>query len=182
MKKLSPLAKALLALAALASVIVYLLIVDLGVNAGRVHYGVSVSGFDLGGMTGQEALSALKRRRSLLRREEVCFKAPGFNSCARPGQLGWSPDPESTVEEAFSVGRDHAPFGALLQRARAWLQGVNVPWDSGPRASRVGRLLNEWEQELAQEGYTLDRAKLRFRIRRAILTYPRREFRVPLDR
>lgn len=49
MKKLSLLTRVLLGLGALVGVLLYLLIVDLGVTAGRIHYGVSVSGFDVGG-------------------------------------------------------------------------------------------------------------------------------------
>ena len=160
---------------------VFLLIVDLGVNAGRIHYGVAVSDFDVGGLTGQEALSALKQRKSLLRKEEICFKGPRFNSCASPARLGWSPDPSEAVDEALRVGRDDAPFGALAARVRAWLGGVNVAWTSGPRASKVERLLDEWQKELATRGHRIDRGRLRFRIKRAIVTYPRRPFRIPLE-
>lgn len=179
MKKLSPLAKTLIALGAVAGAFLYLLIVDLGVNAGRIHYGVSVSGFDLGGMTSQEAVRALNRRRTLLRREEICFKGPSFNSCAQPARLGWSPDPSKTAEEALRVGREGATLRALADRARAWLGGVKVQWDTGPRASRVTRLVDDWEQELGN--VAVDRERLRFRIKRAILTYPRRLFRIPVD-
>jgi hypothetical protein len=180
-KRLSLLAKTLLALGALVGLFFYLLIVDLGVNAGRIHYGVSLSDVDLGGMTGQEAAGALNRRKSFLRHEEFCFQAPGFSSCATPAQLGWSPDVGAVVDEALQVGRQDAPFGALADRVRAWIDGVKVRWDTTPRAYRVTRLIDDWEQQLAREGHTVNRYKLRLRIRRAIVSYPRRPFRIPLE-
>jgi hypothetical protein len=181
-KKLSRVTKAVLALGAVAGVGLYSVIVDLGVNAGRIHYGVTVSSFDVGGMTGREALRALKQRRSFLRREEICFRGPHFDSCAKPALLGWSPDTVATVEEALAVGREGGPFGALADRTRAWIRGVNVSWSSGPRANKVTRLMDDWARRLAPGGHVVDRAKLRFRVRRAILTYPRRVFRIPLER
>lgn len=181
MKKLSRLAKTLLVLGGLAGVLIYLLIVDLGVNAGRIHYGVSVSDVDLGGMTGQEAVRTLNQRRSLLRREAFCFEGPNFNSCATPAQLGWSPDVDAIVDEALQVGREDAPFGALADRVRAWIQGVKVRWNTTPRPYKVTRLVDDWEQQLVREGHRVKRYKLRLRIKRAILTYPRHPFRIPLE-
>ena len=181
MKNLSLAARTLLGLAALAGLAIFLLIVDLGVNAGRIHYGVSVAGFDIGGMTGQEALTALRERKALLRHEEICFRGPRFRSCTVPARLGWAPDPSITRDEAMRVGRDDAPFGALGARLRAWVAGVNVPWSSGPRAHKVDRLLDDWERELASNGHRINRGRLRFRITRAILTFPRRPFRIPLE-
>jgi hypothetical protein len=38
-----------------AGVLVYVLIVDFGISAGRIHHGVSVAGVDLRGLTEAEA-------------------------------------------------------------------------------------------------------------------------------
>lgn len=133
-------------------------------------------------MTSQEAVRALRQRRTVLRDHEVCFTRPGVQLCTKPAALGWYPSAAATARDAMRVGRDEAPFGALVDRLRAWVSGVTVQWDRGPRAWRVTRVLDDWELQLARQGYALDRARLRSKLSRAILTYPRRDRLFPLEK
>lgn len=46
---LSTTAKVLFGLGVAVAFFAYLVLLDFGINAGRIHYGVSVAGFDVGG-------------------------------------------------------------------------------------------------------------------------------------
>ncbi|HEX2294159.1 MAG TPA: hypothetical protein VHN37_02495 [Actinomycetota bacterium] len=185
------LALALLGLLALAG---YLVVVDLGMHAGRVHRGVNVSGFDVGGLTEIEAFDALRERQQLLAETPVVFIANGFDCRALPADpegvedesvpdLGWSPQPFNTAQDAMEVGRGGLLAG-LRERIDAWLGGYRIGWAGTVDPAKVDDFLDYCEENAAVVDATIDRPKLRFRIRRAIVTYPRSaiQFKVPLER
>ncbi len=173
-------ARAALALAALFGVVVYLVIVDYGISAGRIHHGVEVAGFDVGGMTFAEAEEYLTRQGEKLEDTPILFVAHGFDCRDVPRNLGWGPQPYDTAAAALDVGRGDV-LTSLSERVRAWFGGVRIGWAGKPDPRKVGRFLNYCEENAAAVGAELNRAKLRYRVRRAIETWPRREFfRIPL--
>lgn len=182
MKKLPVLAKAAVGLGFVAGLVAFALVLEFGINAGQIHYGVTVSAAGVGGMTVAEAEEFLRERGNLLQSEEVCFARRGLSGfCVVPSDLGWYPGWRPTAKEAYAVGRTDFPLGAIADRLKAWTKGVNVKWAGHARARLVTALLDELEQELAQDGFDLKRGKMRYKIRRAIVTYPRRTVRIPLE-
>lgn len=180
MKWLSRLA---LVLAGVTAVFVYLVVVDLGMHAGRVHRGVEVAGFDVGGLTELEAFEALRERQELLEATAVVFIENGFDCRARPEGLGWSPRPFNTARDAMEIGRKGVVSG-LRERIDAWFGGIKIGWAGTVDPAAVGRFLDYCERNASIVGATVDRGKLRYRIRRQIVTYPRSpvDFKVPLIR
>lgn len=178
---LSRTAKALLAVGLVLSLVLYLILLDVGISAGRIHHGVSVQGFDIGGLATTEAIEELAERGQELRYEPVIFTHEGFDCRFVPDELGWTPQQAETAAVAEDVGRANAPFGALADRARAWFGGVDVEWTAKPKRSEMRELIDECERQAEGLGLTLDRFKLRKRIRRAIVTYPREMFAIPLE-
>lgn len=174
-------AKLALGAAAAVGLVVYLVIVDLGMHAGRVHRGVKVAGFDIGGLTELEAFDALRERQELLEETPIVFLANGFDCRALPTSLGWSPQPFNTARDAMEIGRDGILAG-LRERIDAWVGGIKMGWAGTVDPAKVDRFLDYCEENARVVGVTVDRAKLRFRIRRAIVTYPRStlDFKVPL--
>ena len=160
--------------------LVFLLIVEFGVNAGRVHYGVTVAGHDVGGLTITELQDELTERGDMLRSIPVCFERDLIELCLNPEEVGWRPEPRATADVAYDVGRVGSLWDALSERATAWVDGVNVQWEGGPNAGRVSNVLNRWERIFAVRGKELRRGLMRYRIRRAIVTHPRETFRIPL--
>ncbi len=158
----------------------FLLIVEFGLSAGQVHHGVTVSGFEVGGMTLNELEDSLREREQTLGTERVCFFRDDLTLCVTPDELGWRVQPNLTAQRAYQVGRTDFPLGALGERVAAWVDGVNVKWEGGPRPAKVTKLLDEWETIFSQRGMELVRGHMRYKIRRAILVYPRRPFRIPL--
>jgi hypothetical protein len=176
-------AKLFLGLGVLIAGAVYLLIVDLGVNAGRIHYGVSVEKVDVGGLSAPEAVERLRQHGLRLKTTAITFSAPGADCSFVPSQLGWGPQPADTTKLALGVGRANAPFGAIADRVRAWTGGVKVGWAGSPDPEEVDEFLDECEDSASGQGFEIDRAQLRYRVRRAIVTWPRPvSFRFPLER
>lgn len=173
------------ALAAVALVVVagYLVVVDLGMHAGRVHRGVTVAGFDVGGLTEIEAFEALRDRQELLEETPVVFIANGFDCRALPTDLGWNPQPFNTAQDAMEIGRNGV-FSGLRERIEGWLGDVKIGWAGTVDPAEVDEFLDYCEGNAEVVNATIDRPKLRFRIRRAIVTYPRSpvDFKVPLER
>ncbi len=79
------------------------------------------------------------------------------------------------------MGRDDAPFGALSDRAVAWVSGSKVPWAGDVVPSLVGDLMDEMEIQADALGYEIRRKALRRRIKRAIVSWPNRIFKIPLE-
>ena len=178
----------------LVALLAYLVVVDLGMYAGRVHRGVNVAGFDVGGLTEIEAFEALRERQALLAETPVVFISPGFDCRALPAvpeglddadvpDLGWSPQPVNTAADAMEIGRGGI-FSGLRERFDAWFGGVRIGWAGTVDPAKVDEFLDYCEKNAAVVNATVDRPKLRYRIRRAIVTYPRGpiDFKVPLER
>lgn len=172
--------KLVLTAAALLGGLSVLLIIEFGLSAGQVHHGVAVSGFEVGGMTLNEVESSLRKRALTLREEPVCLVGDDLSLCVTPAELRWRVEPNVTARRAYQIGRTDFPLGALGERATAWVDGVNVKWEGGPNPAKVGKLLDEWEAIFSERGMELLRGPTRYKIRRAILVYPRRTFRIPL--
>lgn len=178
--RLSLLARTVLALVALLAVVAYLVIVDLGVSAGRIHYGVSVSHVDVGGLTALEASAELDERARELEERPVIFEFEGIRRSFFPREVDWRPNSLENAQLAMRVGRAGGPLAALEQRIEAWIRGVEVPWQGSADGRKVGALMDGWESALEELGLEIRRPLLRSRIRRAIVTWPRRPFPIPV--
>lgn len=173
-------AKILLALLTLTGVAVYLVVVDYGVNAGRIHRGVSVHDVDLGGRTKEEAFAILSRYGADLESAPVILTREGVSCNFIPTELGWQARPFETAIAAYRVGRGEALPAAMATRVKAWFEGVTVDWTGGPNPAAVSRLLDRCERDAAAVGHDVRRYRLRKKIRRAIVTWPRRPFNIPI--
>lgn len=178
----------------LVALLGYGVVVDLGMHAGRVHRGVEVAGFDVGGLTEVEAFDALREHQELLAQTPVVLVANGFDCRVMPADpdgeddpslpdLGWSPQPFNTARDAMEVGRGGVLSG-LSERIDAWLGGYKMGWAGTVDPDKVDDFLDYCEKNAQVVNATIDRPKLRYRVRRAIVTYPRGplDFKVPLER
>jgi hypothetical protein len=167
--KLSPLAKVGVAVGGVIFFLLFLIVVDLGVNAGRIHYGVSVEGVDLGGMTRREAIAELEEHVDEIEEDRVILlTAEGLNVGVQPKQLGWSFNPRATVRGAYEVGREDAPFGALSDRIASWLWGTRVDLRGPLVEETLQDKIDEWDERLSGLGRPLDREALETLLKQAI--------------
>lgn len=178
---LSTRAKALLAIVLLFGFVVWVVLLDFGINAGRIHYGVHVRGTTVGGMTLEEAMDVLQERGEELRFEPVVLSAEGMECSFIPDDVGWGPKPKGTAEVAREIGFTGGMLEALGDRVQAWFNGVRVDWVDKPNVRKVTSLIDDCEKQAEALGLELDRYKLRRLMRRAIVTWPRRIFQVPVE-
>ena len=160
----------------------YLVVVDLGVNAGRIHRGVTIGDVDVGGLTEAEAAELLDAVGKDMRASPIIFTVDDFRTMViEPADVGWWPYAEDMAAQAMRVGRDGGPLAALTERARAWVKGVRVKW-RGAKPRLMKKKIDSLAAELAESGYELDRPLARLRIRRAIWDWPRKDsYKLPLD-
>lgn len=181
--RISIAARSAFAALGVAGLIAYAVVVDLGVNAGRIHRGVSVDGVDVGGLSEVEAVQVLAERAEEIRAGpgvEFALEGGTFTYRVRAADVGWAPAPTRTAATAMAVGRDGGLAGALWDRARATFGGVKLTWGSTDGA-RVTAVLDDLEDALGERGVTLDRARMRYKIRRAFVTGSTRTWRIPVS-
>jgi hypothetical protein len=174
-------AKIGLGLATLLGVVVYLVIVDYGINAGRIHRGVDVRGVDVGGLTTTEAADLLTERGTELEETPVIFTKEGLSCNFMPNELGWEARPFDTAVAAYRIGRGRSWLGALGTRVKAWVAGVTVDWLDEPDPEAVTRLIDLCERNARGVGYELKRYRLRQKIREAIRMWPRQPVNIPVE-
>ncbi len=92
--------------------------------ADRVYPGVSALRIDLGGMTADEARTAIATRFDEYSQTPLVFRQGQQTWEVAPAQLGITLDAESLAAQSFRVGRD----GSLDERIAAW-----IPWRSTHR-------------------------------------------------
>lgn len=182
MRNLAPSARLGLLAVALVGSIGFLLILEFGISAGRVHHGVTVGEEDVGGLTRNELQDSLLEQAEQLEGEDACLSYDAIRLCIDPDEVGWLVAPRETAQQAFDVGRADFPLGAINERATAWLSGVDVPWEGTARGQKVGRVLDEWEFIFGERGLELRRFAARKRIHRALATYPREIVPIPIHR
>jgi hypothetical protein len=180
-KTVSPLAKILIAVAVVAGLGVYLVVLDLGINAGRIHRGVTVGDVDIGGMTQGEAVEFLRDVGRDMRNTSITFTTGDVDFEVLPADLKWWPYAEDMAQKAMDVGRKGGVLRAASQRWRAWVSGVTLSW-RGAGHGLVTQKIEEMSAALAEQGYELDEQEMFTALQDAIWQWPRRsEYEIPLD-
>lgn len=178
--RLTPPTKIVLAAVLVIGIAGYALLVDFAVNAGRVHRGVDVQGFDIGGLNHPEAQDALEERGEAMKTSPMVFTTEGFDCRFTPATVGWGPQAFDTAGAAMEVGRSGGTIAALGERIRAWTDGVTIDWAGSTDPRRMRRELDRCERTAEGLGIQIDRPRMRFKIKRAIVTWPRPIFTIPL--
>ena len=171
--QLPRLTKPIAVLLVLVALLLYLLLIDLGVNAGRVHYGVTVGGYDVGGKTFPETVELLDDHGEELQETPIVLGAEGFDCRFTPKEIGWGPQPSDTAEIAMGIGRPISDASSILERIDAWMGGTTVGWADQPDESRVDGLLDRCEEAAGGLSVSLDREGTHALIARAITQWPR---------
>ncbi|HVM35872.1 MAG TPA: hypothetical protein VM784_11070 [Actinomycetota bacterium] len=169
--------------AALLGLALYLVIVDFGINAGRIHHGVRVGDIDVGGMVEADAVELLAEVGAEMRNAPIAFSAEGLNFNFTPREFGWLPLERPSAARAHEVGRAGGVMTALSDRLQATWSGVTVRWPDELNRVRIGTRLNALERKAEALGYALDRPEMWRRIKRAIWSWPRPTYyEIPVTR
>jgi hypothetical protein len=181
MGQLSLKARIVLSAVAAVGISAYLVVADLGINAGLIHSGVSVGVVDVGRMTESEAFQALQEAGAEMAASPVAFTTDGLPLYSWvPAELGWRPQPTLIVTKAMKVGRRNALTRSLQERWSGYFGGVTIKWDR-PKGWRVQRVIDEVSADASLIGLDVDEAKMALMIRHAVRAWPRKDFyQIPL--
>jgi hypothetical protein len=172
--------KAILIVLIVLGLLTYLVIVDFGINAGRIHRGVEVAGLNVGGLTPGEAEEALRERADTLKYSLIDFRHGPVVCRFTPLEVGWDPREDDTAMAAREIGREENVWRALSDRLSAWVFGTKVHWRARTDASKMRSTITSCERRILARHHTIDKVKFRKRIRRAIVQWPRKTQRIPL--
>jgi hypothetical protein len=167
-------------LAVLIGLIGYLVIVDYGINAGRIHHGVNVRGIDVGGLTKFEAEDILEVEGEKLLERPVILTREGMSCNFLPTEMGWDPRPSATAAAAYRVGRGESWIAALGSRVKAWVAGARIDWNDVLDRNAVSRLIDDCEVQAQGLGFEIRRPRLRELIREGIKAWPRTPVTIPV--
>src|SRR5260221_5772213 len=90
---------------------------------GLIYPGVSAFGVKLGGMTKQQALTALSSRYTYGEEAVFTFRDGTKSWQMSAHDLGVTFDPTKTVEDAYTIGRGGNLFTNLISQGDAWMKG-----------------------------------------------------------
>lgn len=178
--RLSRTAKIALSLSAILGLVLFVVILDLGVNAGQIHYGVRIDQLKLGGLTEGEAVDLLQPRGNEMSQTPIRFANGSIECSFLPLDTGWTPDIHRAVSAALRVGREGSLLHAAGQRIEAWFGGVKIHWPDRPNKQGVSGILDKCERVVRSSGAQLARFRMRLKIRHALATWPRPTFHLPL--
>jgi hypothetical protein len=178
--RLSGIAKVILGVSALLGLLLFVVVVDLGVNAGQIHHGVRIDHLNLGGLTEVEATGVLGRRGKEMSKTPIRFERSGAQCTFLPSKIGWVPKVHRVVAEALAVGRKGSLLHAAEQRIEAWFGGIQLAWPDTPNRHRVAAVLDDCQQLVRSAGLDISRGRMRAVIRAALSTWPRSSLPIPL--
>jgi|SRR5271157_1329055 len=95
--------------------------------SGRILPGISIMGVDLSGVSLQEAPVVLSQHLIYPVNGRIVFRDGNQVWVATPAQLGMVFDWTSTVQEAYSAGRQGGPLNSLDTQIHARLGGMDLP-------------------------------------------------------
>ena len=122
-------------------VLVALVAADYWTNSGKIHNGVSVGSVALGGKTPEQARKVLQKRTTGALKE-VRFTGPEkFTLTGK--QMGVDFDVNSSVNQAYAVGRQGNIFEDLKDRAKADIGAVKVSPDVRYRKDTARSMVNQ---------------------------------------
>ena len=106
---------------------------------------VRVDGFQLGGLTRQEALDALGVLEDRIGSTPHRFVVAGNDAVLRPSQVGFRLAREEIVDDAFAVGRE----GGISDQFRWWLGAffstTEIPIDGTIDEAATDAVLDDWD-------------------------------------
>lgn len=171
----------LVAILASLGLVAWLIVLDFGVNAGRIHRGVQVGDVDIGGSSEVEAFRELNARAQLLLEKPNVFTAENVQCSFYAEELGWGPQVASTVDRAYAIGREGGFLGNLWERFEGWSGEHHVGWAGRANARKVGTFIAQCDKQAEAFGVQIDRPRMRFLVKRAIVTFPEKIFEIPLE-
>jgi len=154
----------------------FVVIADLGINAGLIHHGVKIGHLDVGGMSPVAAERLVQKVGREVASTPIVFRGDSLGTYSwLPSDLGWEPRTFEMTAQAMNVGRRGNVFRSFGDRLRSWAGGIEIRWGA-PSQNKIRLLALALAEEAEQQGLTVDRAELQSRMRAATWDWPREPF------
>lgn len=188
---------------AAAAVLVLLLVaylVDSAVYYGKVHAGVSVAGLSLGGLTRDEAASALDRVVEDAQDRPITLLSGEKKWEVTPSDLKTRINVEEGVSDAMEISRKSNLFVDLYRRVALYVRDTDLPLEGTVDSTLMDELLTEVAGDLdlppidaglvidgktvkamsGQKGLVVDQAALREQLKTVLFTLQATELEIPM--
>jgi hypothetical protein len=157
----------------LLGIFTFVVIADLGINAGLIHYGVRVGHINVGGMSPLAAERVIEDVGDEMASTPIVFRGGGLGPYSwTPSELGWDPKKFEMSARAMKVGRRGNVLRSFGDRVKSWTKGIKIRWER-PRKPAVHREVQAIAEEAEVVGLTVDKSKMKYLIRKAIWDWPR---------
>jgi len=94
--------------------------------SGKIAPGVTISGIEIGGLTPDEATMLINENITYPQDGKIVLRDGDQTWLLSPAQLGMFIDPESTVSQAFEIGRDGNLISRLSEQWETWQNGKTI--------------------------------------------------------
>lgn len=141
-----------------------------GANYGRVAFGLSLSGFQIGGERLSQAEQLLKTKTEELATKELTFEYQDKKWKMTPQEMGFNFSLEQNFNQAFSFGREDIFMAGISQQVQSALIGENLELQYDIDAKKFSRSLtaiSEIETKPANASLNFDAASGSFQIKPA---------------
>jgi vancomycin resistance protein YoaR len=141
----------LLAFGAVVLLFVLFLAVDGGIYYNHTHYGISVAGQDLGGLSRDEATAALTTFVQGTRKQLIILTSGDKGWKVLPGDVGTTIDIAASVSAAAGLTRDGDVFSNLGRRIELYFSGRNLPLQGTVDDDKLSEFVDQVAAELDRQ-------------------------------
>jgi len=118
------------------------------VHYNKIHSGVAIAGYDVGGLTREEAVEQLDARAQRAQASAIILKGDGQEWPVMPTSLGTVLDVKSSVQAAFSSTRERNIFRDASRRFALYFTELDLPLHGTIESERLKTLIAEVAQTL----------------------------------
>jgi vancomycin resistance protein YoaR len=141
----------LLALGGVLLLFVVFVSVDGGLYYDQTHYGVSVAGRDLGGLSRDEAIAALTTFVQGTRKRLIILTGGDKSWKVLPGDVGTTVDVAASVSAAMRLTRGGDVFSDLGRRIELYFSGRDLPLQGAVDDAKLDELVHQFATELDRQ-------------------------------
>lgn len=123
---------------------------DAALSAGRIHPGVRVGSVAVGGMTREQAITAIERGLKPLLSEPATVTVGERSWSVDADALGVTAESTQAAEAAYQIGRGQGLASIVADRMKAWFGSITVPMSLACDDALLSAFLDDVSGEVAR--------------------------------
>lgn len=116
---------AIIVIAAMLVILVFLAALDAIISLNKIHNGISVAGLYIGGLNKEAAKASINKFAGKLENKEVKIEYKGKTWMVNAKDMDFQIDEKGTTDKAFKIGRDGL-FKSIAERFSLWFAPRNI--------------------------------------------------------